>query len=312
MNKFIHVFQRSKPKEERRTQQFVRRHSTRELSDYYSAENTTPHISESELSEIEREAYESWWTDLDPFDYQTLDNQTILKFLSGCDLAENKLEDIVALFDTAKDGLNKFQFYAMLRLIAHAQNGRKISPALVYLGAPLPHFNTKPERHSPSSEEEEELDMPDLYHRKSWWGTDTQTSINHDYMHDSHYNTYNEDKYSHSRSKSAGTYSMPTLQPSRSSFSLNDNTGKSLLLTQKFVYESPSIRNRTLNNPFSHDPFEEPIDINTKENSLHLPPPPVPSQSTKPAYPKYTRTNNYILKRNQSNPSTDTAYDLFT
>jgi hypothetical protein len=38
------------------------------------------------------------------------------------------------LFETAGDGLNKLQFFAMLRLIAHAQNGRKISRALVYLG----------------------------------------------------------------------------------------------------------------------------------------------------------------------------------
>jgi hypothetical protein len=38
------------------------------------------------------------------------------------------------LFETARDGLNRGQFFAMLRLIAHAQNGRNISRALIYLG----------------------------------------------------------------------------------------------------------------------------------------------------------------------------------
>ena len=39
------------------------------------------------------------------------------------------------LFQDGKtNGLDEHQFYAMLRLIAHAQNGRTISRDMVYLG----------------------------------------------------------------------------------------------------------------------------------------------------------------------------------
>jgi hypothetical protein len=44
---------------------------------------------------------------------------------------------ILRLFDTATDGLKEEQFYAMLRLIAHAQNGRRVTPELVHLGGKL-------------------------------------------------------------------------------------------------------------------------------------------------------------------------------
>jgi hypothetical protein len=41
-------------------------------------------------------------------------------------------------------------------------------------------------------------------------------------------------------------------------------------------------------------------DKNSKTNIHDVLPPPVPSQLTKPSFPKYTRTNNYVLKRSQS------------
>ncbi|KAI8996960.1 hypothetical protein BDB01DRAFT_714493 [Pilobolus umbonatus] len=354
MNKFKNVFQRShksKATEDRRTQQFVKRHSSSShvintLNNQHPSleqTNETPNITLEELSEIEKEAYQSWWKDLDPFDYQQIDNQTILKFLTGCELPPDRIEDIVALFDSAGEGLNMFQFFAMLRLIAHAQNGRKISPALVYLGAPLPHFNTPTinglaARNSPSSEEEDdELDtIPNMhYNRRTWWGNSDkqppiesrrsylgpftshtpiphspnkpQLSNNHIhsnttdpffYSPPNNYSIHPHDKYSHSRSKSAGTVSdliqsseQPPLQSSRSSLSLHEynsfNTGQSLLLTQKFVYESPSTRNRPLpvNNPFNStnevdeciSPFEDKLELNSSfdipsndESILHL------------------------------------------
>lgn len=153
----------------------------------------------------------------------------------------------------------------------------------------------------------------------------------------------------HARSRSAGAASdflssisnpynreeeiEEPLQSSRSSLSLhelNNNTGKSLLLTQKFVYQSPSIRNQELSmsatNPFTPTPKEEmtsPFDDdnveedvivvtpkeeegfdnssrNNKPNRYSIPPPTVPSQSTKPAFPKYTRTNSFLMKRSAS------------
>lgn len=150
----------------------------------------------------------------------------------------------------------------------------------------------------------------------------------------------------HSRSRSAGTATdiinttnpyhtttttttteeeLPQLQSSRSSLSLNElNTGSSLLLTQKFVYQSPSVRNRELNvnNPFNIPSYEDlqlekhkediksPFDDenseeddsypNNKPNAQNILPPPVPNQSTKPAFPKYTRTNTFLIKRSQS------------
>lgn len=183
---------------------------------------------------------------------------------------------------------------------------------------------------------------------------------------------------SHSRSKSAGTAidfnpyqhqqqdldeEPGPLQSSRSSLSLHElNTGQSLLLTQKFVYQSPSLRNQEMtssSNPFNisstppnptttastnpttittisvtppaaitttnnnfrkESPIMSPFDDenhsdvmttptpsnfqiynrNDKPNVHNIPPPPVPNQSTKPSFPKYTRTNTFLIKRSQS------------
>ncbi|KAI8364476.1 hypothetical protein EDC96DRAFT_510834 [Choanephora cucurbitarum] len=385
MNKLKTVFQRSQKlkTEERRPQQFVskRLSTTSSTPTTHLGQQPPPEISLSELSEIESEAYQSWWKDLDPFDLGIIDNPTILKFLNGCSLADDKLEQILALFEPATEGLNKLQFFAMLRLIAHAQNGRKISRALIYLGAPIPHFHTNAIdaliKTLPTAE----------YHpsRKSWWGQDLQTEQQHPYpgpftAHtpipdttqstiDYHFehtdpslnNTLairpalnsaltttatitpvtpniiqlGERHHTHSRSRSAGTASdfspysksaeeeLQQLQSSKSSLSLHElNTGKTLLLTQKFVYQSPSTRHQELasNNPFYQSntnlndnnknddsntisPFDDhhcSMDpINQKPNNHAIPPPPVPSQSTKPAFPKYARTNNYV-KRSQS------------
>lgn len=154
-----------------------------------------------------------------------------------------------------------------------------------------------------------------------------------------------DEKYTHSRSKSVGTannefihnpYQNIEEHISTSSLSIQElNTGKALLLTQKFVYQSPSIRNQELSssNPFNissntttittstttslEDDGEEkeeeeenicsPFDdknsqeeINLKPNTYSIPPPPVPNQLTKPAFPKYTRTNTFLIKRSQS------------
>ncbi|KAI9279672.1 hypothetical protein BC943DRAFT_331504 [Umbelopsis sp. AD052] len=100
-----------------------------------------PQLKLSALAEHERLQYFSWWKDLDPFNIGVLDNITILRFLQGCHINDEALEKILRLFDTATDGLKEEQFYAMLRLIAHAQNGRRVTPELVHLGAPVPRFD---------------------------------------------------------------------------------------------------------------------------------------------------------------------------
>jgi hypothetical protein len=81
------------------------------------------------------------------------------------------------------------------------------------------------------------------------------------------------------------------------------------------VYQSPSVRNKELNanNPFNIPSYEDlqekksPFDddnsedhINNKPNAQQIPPPPVPDQSTKPVFPKYTRTNSFLVKRSST------------
>ncbi|KAI7906882.1 uncharacterized protein BX663DRAFT_494079 [Cokeromyces recurvatus] len=398
MNKLKTVFQRSqkvKTEDNRRSQQFVKRHSSINTNSTSISTMTTtsqelsvpPSIQLSDLSELEKPTYESWWKDLDPFDLQKIDNHTILKFLNGCELPDDKLEKILTLFETAGDGLNKFQFFAMLRLIAHAQNGRKISQALVYLGAPIPHLRTNafdtliktelPQRQQLSTNEPEENKC--THHdenRKSWWGGYEKPSLSHIENRRSYIGpftthtpipntllyqqqpfidfntTYNNEhmlfmnEKQHNRSRSAGTanefipYFMTNqqeegeaeveanLQSSKSSLSLNElnnnNNGKRLLLTQKFVYQSPTIPHQdtltiSTNNPFYNtlqkeeeeelkSPFDDDQDEmiilsnNQKPNKHHIPPPPVPNQSTKPAFPKYARTVNppFMIKQSQS------------
>ncbi|CAO3674787.1 unnamed protein product [Rhizopus stolonifer] len=130
-------------------------------------------------------------------------------------------------------------------------------------------------------------------------------------------------EHSHSRSKSAGnaaSYLQPVdtqgqLHSSRSSLSLHElnNASSSLLLTQKFVYQSPSLRKQELpskNNPFYSiiseicSPFDDEYHSGTIEaavESNYIPfhddkpnanstlPLPVPNQATKPLFPKYAK-----------------------
>ncbi|KAL9538146.1 hypothetical protein MBANPS3_011165 [Mucor bainieri] len=103
----------------------------------------TPKVQVDDLSDIELSAYQAWWKDLDPFHIGKADNEAVFKFVSGCGLPDHTLEEILALFQDQKEGLTKEQFFAILRLIAHAQNGRLVNKDIVYLGAPLPRFQTQ-------------------------------------------------------------------------------------------------------------------------------------------------------------------------
>jgi hypothetical protein len=102
MNKLKNVFQRSssiqknKMNEERRPQQFVKRHSQAKVVDSTPTMTleSAPAINLADLSEMEKPAYTSWWKDLDPFDIGKINNSTVLKFLNGCSLPDNKLEQV--------------------------------------------------------------------------------------------------------------------------------------------------------------------------------------------------------------------------
>lgn len=100
MNKIKNVFQRSqKTVEERRPYQFIKRHSSvaarPSLIEITSEQpNASPAIELFDLSEIERPSYQAWWKDLDPFGHGKISNQAVLKFLSGCTLEDNKLEQV--------------------------------------------------------------------------------------------------------------------------------------------------------------------------------------------------------------------------
>lgn len=290
----------------------------------------------------------------------------------------------MALFETAGDGLNQLQFFAMLRLIAHAQNGRKISKALVYLGgkmnyavdektelniydlAPLPQFHANAIDALIKSDIAS-LDSKESSEKSPWWQnyqqqitsnnrrsyggpfasynatpkaqTRPDTTLNCFYtpsaddvwkatpsapplFHEPSTSTHKSD-HSHSRSKSAGnaaSYLQPAdtqgqLHSSRSSLSLHElnNASGSLLLTQKFVYQSPSLKKQELpskNNPFYPiisnicSPFgdenysgtiEAAVESNyipihdDKPNVKSTRPPPVPNQATKSLFPKYAK-----------------------
>ncbi|GAN00723.1 hypothetical protein MAM1_0002d00145 [Mucor ambiguus] len=101
----------------------------------------TPKVQVDDLSDIELSAYQAWWKDMDPFHIGKADNEAVFNFVSGCGLPDHTLEEILALFQDQKEGLTKEQFFAILRLIAHAQNGRVVNKDIVYLGAPLPRFH---------------------------------------------------------------------------------------------------------------------------------------------------------------------------
>ncbi|KAI7902554.1 uncharacterized protein BX663DRAFT_61797 [Cokeromyces recurvatus] len=100
-------------------------------------EKKLPELSVYNLSEIiERNQYLTWWKDLNPFSFERVDVQTIFDFTSTSELPESILNIIFSLFEaTRKEGFTQENFFAILRLIAHAQQGRTIlNPDIVYLG----------------------------------------------------------------------------------------------------------------------------------------------------------------------------------
>lgn len=128
MNKLKSTFSLRHKDSEKRSQVFIKRLSTQK------ERLGLPQVNLEDLSEIERDTYFSWWRDLDPFGIEKVDNKAIFNFISGSNLPDRILEEILVLFQDEKDGLNRQQFFAMLRLIAHAQHGRKVSSDLVCLG----------------------------------------------------------------------------------------------------------------------------------------------------------------------------------
>lgn len=130
MNKLKSTFSLRHKDTEKRSQVFIRRLSSQKEIQPVGP----PQVQLEDLSEIESNTYLGWWRDLDPFGIGKADNIAIFNFVSGSNLPDHILEEILALFQDEKDGLNRQQFFAMLRLIAHAQHGRKVNSDIVYLG----------------------------------------------------------------------------------------------------------------------------------------------------------------------------------
>ncbi|RUS20003.1 hypothetical protein BC937DRAFT_86564 [Endogone sp. FLAS-F59071] len=108
-------------------------------------QGATPYLARSALSERERDVYRSWFNELDPFSTgASVSNTAVLQFLTNAYLPAETLGKIFAFFDSAHDGLSESQFYAILRLVAHAQNGRTITRDLVFIEPPVPRFQLQP------------------------------------------------------------------------------------------------------------------------------------------------------------------------
>lgn len=127
MNKLKSTFSLRHKDNEKRSQVFMKRLSA------HKEHVETPQVSLQDLSSIEHDTYLGWWRDLDPFGVGRADNKAIFNFVSGSNLPDRILEEILVLFQDEKDGLNREQFFAMLRLIAHAQLGKKLSKENVFL-----------------------------------------------------------------------------------------------------------------------------------------------------------------------------------
>ncbi|ORZ00655.1 hypothetical protein BCR43DRAFT_433921 [Syncephalastrum racemosum] len=139
MNKFKTTFLRTHhtrtTSDERRSQLFAKKLNAAQLPAFDDARpDDAPTVDLGDLSQPEQTAYFAWWKDLDPFSLGQLDIEAVRTFLSSCGLSDEKLEQIFGLFKNAPGGITESQFYAMLRLIAHAQNGRSISRDMVFLG----------------------------------------------------------------------------------------------------------------------------------------------------------------------------------
>lgn len=108
------IFQRPKIEENKRPQQFLKRHAS-----IPQQSRSSPFIDFVELSEREKPVYESWWRDLDPFNFEEINHQTVLKFLNGCSLEQSKLEQ-VRFFFFLYEYINKKTYRFLLCLIQPA------------------------------------------------------------------------------------------------------------------------------------------------------------------------------------------------
>ncbi|KAG2197826.1 hypothetical protein INT47_009707 [Mucor saturninus] len=295
MNKLKSTFSLRHKDNERRSQVFMKRLSTQR--DHLE----TPQVSLQDLSNIEHDTYLGWWRDLDPFGIGKADNKAIFNFVSGSSLPDHILEGILALFQNEKDGLNRQQFFAMLRLVAHAQLGRKVTKENVFLAAPLPRFQNQAIDALINSTSQT-ADMP------SWMISlpNKRVAQPAQVTQSTQLPPTKAIYPGHSRSKSVPSANMLgppadsscTRHSGRASLNQDSlekimSTGNSLLLTKEF---KPKFLDEENKNPFESTdslvstPRQHHTTLpNTSPNTDHIPPPPVPPQSTKPAFPKYAR-----------------------
>ncbi|ORZ07699.1 hypothetical protein BCR42DRAFT_152411 [Absidia repens] len=137
MDKFISAFNRSQPRkdDEGRSHQFVKRLATT-ASPFISDKTVGQTLSLSELSSIEKDVYSAWWNELDPFGLGIVVDEVMHPFLQASGLAQETLQRIIDFY-AGESRYTEDQFYAILRLVAHGQSGRKINRDLVALGGKI-------------------------------------------------------------------------------------------------------------------------------------------------------------------------------
>ncbi|KAI8341280.1 hypothetical protein BC941DRAFT_347447 [Chlamydoabsidia padenii] len=135
MDKFINAFSRTphKKDDEGRSHQFAKRLATSTSIPFLSEIIPGPILPSSELSPMENKVYAAWWDQLDPFGLGVVVDEALHPFLLASNLDQDILQQIIDFYAGEAHYLED-QFYAILRLVAHGQSGRKINRDLVVLG----------------------------------------------------------------------------------------------------------------------------------------------------------------------------------
>ncbi|KAI8882091.1 hypothetical protein K501DRAFT_221842 [Backusella circina FSU 941] len=313
-------------KNENRTTAFTKRHEVLHHQD--TSDDSGVKI--NDLSDIELDPYRSWWKDLNPFGLKVLNVEKVLEFILSSGLADETLNKILSLCQHQKEGLKQEEFFAVLRLISHAQQGHTISLSLVHDKVEsMPRFRTeaieislKPRSSCETSRSvnlnSEQSDFRSLSLGQSNNSTPSQTTrfnkLHPGYghsrsrslpfnpfsapQHASPFDTLGVSPVKSGQSRHGAHKSMDTNQLSQMV-----DTGQSLLLTRSFTPKFLSESEQTTNpfdstgsspqTPAPATPTYPNIIIHTNDvsNKYREPPPPVPPQSTKPDYPKYAHNN---------------------
>ncbi|ORX55558.1 hypothetical protein DM01DRAFT_1389058 [Hesseltinella vesiculosa] len=139
MERFLTAFNRSqqhKRDEEGRSYQFAKKRLSANYSPFdipTTEKDPGPILHVSDLSSVEKETFVTWWNGLDPFGLGVVQTDVLLSFLIGSKLSQDHLKQILSLYEGELRYTDK-QFFAILRLISHAQSGRHVQRDLIAMG----------------------------------------------------------------------------------------------------------------------------------------------------------------------------------